>query len=168
MGSREVCGATVSEIPRTATERFRTPLTREAAEADAERRGETTLGSYTEVVAVTPLSYKPCGARMLCRKVGEIVVSKIIHTPDAAKQRSLVYEVLAKGRDCVDDEILPAWPDPRWPNPSGHGTYFYTGRFADMALNFPGHDDWYTINEVDAVGTIPEFTVETVKIKGAA
>lgn len=102
-----------------------------------------------------PKNYVPVGRRMLCRKVTESKVSTLIHTPDSAQQRCNLFEVLDKGRDCVDDEIKK-------------GSYVYTGQFAPMHLDFPGHDDWYHLNEVDVTGVVTEYDEIDVEIRGAA
>lgn len=108
-----------------------------------------------QVTKKTPKNYIPLGSRMLCRRVTETKVSTVIHTLESTQNKSLLFEVLAKGPDCVDDGIKV-------------GDYVYTGQFAPCPLDFPGHDDWCSLNEVDALGAVTEFDIEKGQIRGAA
>jgi len=81
--------------------------------------------------------------------------STLIHTVEKAENKALFFEILSVGADVEHDhpELQP-------------GRFFYTGRYAEGWLNFPGHPDWYFINAEDAVG-LAEFDEEIGEIEEA-
>ena len=100
-----------------------------------------------------PKNYIPAGSRMLVRQVTDTELSTILIVPDSVKNKSLLFEVLAKGRDCVDDQIQV-------------GSFVYTGQFAPCHLKFPNEREWYSLNEVDVLGVVTEFEEEEGEIGG--
>lgn len=104
-----------------------------------------------QVTKRTPKNYIPMGSRMLCRRMTETMTSTVIHLTDQTKDRTLMFEVLAKGPDCVDDYIKV-------------GMFIHTGQFAVCNLDFPGHPDWVSMNEDSVLGWTTEFEEETGEI----
>jgi hypothetical protein len=97
-----------------------------------------------------PKKYTPCGARMLCRRVTD-VDSDVLIMPREAEHKSFMFEVLAKGPDCIDD-LVPV------------GICFYTGKFAPCFLPWPGQGDLYSVNESDVLGTVGAFGSEPTRL----
>lgn len=90
---------------------------------------------------------------MLCRRVSD-VDSDLIIVPTDAKQGSLMFEVLERGVECVDDRIAV-------------GTCFYTGKFAPCHIPWPGQNDLYSVNEEDVIGIVTDFDSEPTKLEVA-
>ena len=93
---------------------------------------------------LVPKNFIPTGSRMLCQRVSD-VVSDLIIIPDEVKEGSMIFVVLEKGPGCIDDSIEV-------------GNYVYVGRFAPCHIAHPANRHWYTVREVDVLGTVTEFT----------
>ena len=93
-----------------------------------------------------PENIIPVHSRMLCERVADVTSAHIV-IPQEVLDTSPVFEVLAKGRTCVDDQIQV-------------GTYVYVGKFSPCHIGFPGKSDWFIINEKDVLGVCTKFKGE--------